>query len=206
LNSNNIYSKTIFHEQSSTSKDKNQIWTHPDMIGISFLYLQNNASKVFQKAIKNVDTFKLYSYELKKEIYNDSDLKQAYFQAISNSSWANYGYLVALEINDNINEEMNRLNQSFGIGIIKLNANPFTSKVLYPAKYHELDFKTIDKLCINNKEFENFIFQIEKLITADEKYIEATKQELEKFCDDYFTSDSEIEKYCKDKHIPWEEE
>ena len=34
---------------------------------------------------------------------------------------------------DNLLEEMSRLNQSFGIGIIELNANPFQSKILFPA-------------------------------------------------------------------------
>ena len=39
LKNTDIYSKTIFHEQSN-GKDSNQIWTHPDMVGIKFLNLQ----------------------------------------------------------------------------------------------------------------------------------------------------------------------
>ena len=58
----------------------------------------------------------LFSYEIKKEINTDYELKKSYFQAVSNSSWANYGYLVAFEISDNLKDEMERLNQSFGIG------------------------------------------------------------------------------------------
>lgn len=34
------------------------------------------------------------------------------FQALSNSSWANYGYLVAFEINEEVMEEMERLNRT----------------------------------------------------------------------------------------------
>ena len=67
LKNSTIYSKTIFHEQSN-GKDNNQIWTHPDMVGIKFLNLQSKASQNFIKSINRVDTFKLYSYELKKEI------------------------------------------------------------------------------------------------------------------------------------------
>jgi hypothetical protein len=48
------------------------------------------------------DTLKLTSYEIKKEIKTDSELKEYYFQAVSNSSWANYGYLVAFEVGDNL--------------------------------------------------------------------------------------------------------
>jgi hypothetical protein len=153
LKNTKIYSKTIFHEQSKYGKDNNQIWTHPDMVGIKFLNLHTKVSQNFLKSINRIDTFKLSSYEIKKEINSDSELKKAYFQAVSNSSWANYGYLVAFEFSDSLSDEMERLNQSFGIGIIELNSNPYQSKILFPANYRELDFKTIDKLCKINKEF-----------------------------------------------------
>ena len=201
LKNTDTYSKTIFHEQSN-GKDNNQIWTHPDMVGIKFLNLQTKASQNFLKSINRVDTFKLSSYELKKEINSDSELKKAFFQAVSNSSWANYGYLVAFEFSDSLNEEIARLNQSFGIGIIELNANPYQSKVLYPAVFRDLDFKTIDKLCKMNKEFEKFIEQTEKLMTANEKYVSSTEKELDEFCDSYFENDTEVENYCKSKNIP----
>ncbi|NLA24538.1 MAG: hypothetical protein GX879_06190, partial [Bacteroidales bacterium] len=150
--------------------------------------------------------FKLSSYELKREINSDSELKKAFFQAVSNSSWANFGYLVAFEFGDSLHEEMARLNQSFGIGIIELNANPYQSKILFPADYRDLDFKTIDKLCKMNKEFEKFIEQTEKLMTASEKYISGAEKELDEFCDSYFENDTEVENYCKEKHIPLNED
>ena len=206
LKNTGIYSKTIFHEQSTYAKDNNQIWTHPDMIGIKFLKLQTKASQNFLKSINRLDTFKINSYEIKKEINSDSDLKKAFFQAVSNSSWANYGYLVALEISNSLNEEMERLNQSFGIGVIILNSNPYKSKILFQAKYRELDFKTIDKLCRMNTEFEKFIEQTEKLMTAEEKYHKSTEKEMDEFCDKYFVNDSEIETYCKENNIPIETE
>lgn len=202
LKNTKIYSKTIFHEHSKNGKDNNQIWTHPDMVGVKFLNLQTKVSQNFLKSINRVDTFKLSSYELKKEINSDTELKKAYFQAVSNSSWANYGYLVAFEFSDSLSDEMERLNQSFGIGIIELNANPYQSKILFPAIYKDLDFKTIDKLCKINKEFEQFIEQTDRLMTAQERYYKSTEKELDEFCDGYFENDSEIEKYCKDKNIP----
>lgn len=205
LKNTDTYSKTIFHEQSN-GKDNNQIWTHPDMIGIKFLNLQTKVSQNFLKSINRVDTFKLSSYELKREINSDSELKKAFFQAVSNSSWANYGYLVAFEFSASLNEEMARLSQSFGIGIIELNANPYQSKVLYPSVFRDLDFKTIDKLCKMNKEFEKFIEQTEKLMTASEKYVSGAEKELDEFCDSYFDNDTEVERYCKEKNIPFNEE
>lgn len=206
LKNTQIYSRTIFHEQSTYGKDSNQIWTHPDMVGIKFLNLQSKTSQNFLKSINRVDTFKISSYELKKEINSDSELKKAFFQAVSNSSWANYGYLVAFEFSDSLSDEIERLSQAFGIGIIELNANPFKSKVLFPAKYRDLDFKTIDKLCKINKDFETFIEQVDKLMTAQERYYKATEKELDEFCDKYFDSDADIEKYCLDKNIPLNED
>lgn len=205
LKNTDTYSKTIFHEKSN-GLDSNQTWTHPDMVGIKFLNLQTKASQNFLKSINRVDTFKMSSYELKKEINSDSELKKAFFQAVSNSSWANYGYLVAFEFSDSLFDEMARLNQSFGIGIIELNANPYTSKVLFPATYHDLDFKTIDKLCKMNNEFEKFIEKTEMLLTATEKYVSAAEKELDEFCDGYFANDTEMENYWNEKNIPTDNE
>ncbi len=204
LKNTGIYSKTIFHEKSKNNKDAHQKWVHPDMVGIKILNLQNKTSQLFQKVVNRADTFKISSYELKKEINTDYELKKCFFQAVSNSSWSNFGYLVALEISDSLNEEMERLNQSFGIGIIKLRPNPYESKILYPSKFKEIDFKTIDKLCKINPQFEKFIEQTEKLLTANDRYVQSMEKELDDFCDNYFNSDSEIEKYCKDKNIPFE--
>jgi len=201
LKNTSIYSKTIPHQQSS-GNDSNQIWTHPDMIGIKFLNLQSKVSQNFLKSINRIDTFKISSYEIKREINSDTDLKKAFFQAVSNSSWANYGYLAAFEYSDNLMDEMERLNQSFGIGIIELQANPYQSKILFQSKHRELDFKTIDKLCKINKEFETFFEQTEKLMTAEERYFKSTEKELDEFCDKYFENDSEIKTYCEEKHIP----
>jgi hypothetical protein len=204
LNSVDIFAKTIFHEK-SIKDDETQKWTHPDIIGVEFLKLQNNVSKNFLKAINVKESFKLYSYEMKKEIRNDYELKKAYFQAVSNSSWANYGYLVAFEIDKRLDDEIRRLNESFGIGVIELFSNPYQSKILYQSKYTELDIKTIDKLCKNNSDFNILIEQLEKLLNADERYYITTEKEFKDICDNYFKNDDEIKKYCKENNIPIEE-
>lgn len=201
LNSINIFSKTILHERSSNNSDKHQKWIHPDMIGINLINLQTKATQQFLKTLNTSDTFKLTSYEIKREINTDYELKETYFQAVSNSSWANYGYLVALEISASLKDEMERLNQSFGIGVIELKANPFESKVLFPAKYKDLDFKTIDKLCKVNKDFTTFIDYVEKILTADDRYVASSKKELTDFCDMFLNTETEIEEYCKKEKI-----
>jgi hypothetical protein len=202
LNSKNIFSKTILHEESKNSKDGHQKWIHPDIIGIEFLNLTSKVNETFMKVLNKADTFKLTSYEIKKEIKTDYELKKCYFQAVSNSSWANYGYLVAFEISDNLKDEMERLNQSFGIGIIELKSNPYESKILFQAKFKELDFKTIDKLCNVNKKYEKFIDSTERMLTVEEKYYKNVKDKFKSFCDEYFISELEAKNYCKNKNIP----
>ena len=101
-------------------------------------------------------------------------------------------------------EEMERLNKAFGIGIIKLNSNPFQSKILFQSRFRDLDFKTIDKLCNMNDRFKQFVSSIDNIMNAKEQYLSGTMKEFEQFCDKYFTNDSETEQYCIDKNIPKE--
>ena len=198
-----IYSKTIFHE-TSTFVDKHQIWIHPDMVGIHFLNLKNTNAEALLHTINREESFTLCSYELKRSIHSDTELKEGFFQAVSNSSWANKGYLVALEFNENLLDEMARLNQAFGIGIIQLAANPFQSKILFESSQRALDFITIDKLSNNNKAFEAWIKDIQACMTASSQHKKASFGELERNSDDYFSEndDAAIEAYCQEKNIP----
>lgn len=204
LKGENVLSKTIFHEHSLSKNDRHQKWIHPDMIGVRFIKHSSSTSQSFLKAVNRKDTFVINSYELKKQINTDYELKESFFQAVSNSSWANHGYLVTFSFNESLKEEMKRLNQSFGIGILKIEAYPHETKVIFPAKRNELDFSTIDKLCIINSDFNQFIAQVQKLITADEVYFNAIEKELETICDKTLKTDTEIKKYCEEKHIPFE--
>jgi hypothetical protein len=103
-------------------------------------------------------------------------------------------------------EEIERLNQAFGIGVIELHANTYRSRVLFQPKYRAIDFKTMDKLCKINKEFDKFIEHTEKLMTATEKYFDDAEKGFDDFCDPYFKNDTEMKKYCLDKNIPWDNE
>lgn len=204
LKSKDIYAKTIFHEESKNSKDDHQKWVHPDIIGVKFVHFKNDTSIKLLKTLEKKDSCELISYELKKEIRNDYDLKKSYFQAVSNSSWANSGYLVAFDIDTKVYQEMERLNKAFGIGVIKLQSNPFESQIIFPSSYRELDYQTIDKLCHINEDYRMFIDQIEKILNADDRYLSSSTDELKKLCDTYLEHDSEIEEYCTQNGIPLE--
>ena len=139
---------------------------------------------------------KLFSFELKKEL-SFSNLKESYFQAVSNSTWANEGYLVVFEeIKDKVLGELRRLNQSFGIGVIKLESEISNSKILLPAKEREIDIPTLNMLIEQSpKDFKPFMKKINKQI---EKGLD-TAIEIEGF--DEVLNDEAMQKYIKDKGI-----
>lgn len=201
LSGKNILSKTIFHESSSRT-DQAQKWVHPDMVGVEYNEIQEPATRSLLKAAETKEYISFYSYELKRTIENDHQLKEYFFQALSNSSWANYGYLVAFEISEDVMEEMARLNRSFGIGIIKLSPYSDDTAVLFPARKNELDYYTIDKLCRINPDFKSFITKVTKVLNAQAEVLEDVKGGLQKFCDKGFSSQEEILAYCDENHIP----
>lgn len=205
LSYNGIMSKTIFHEK-STKVEEHQKWVHPDIVGAKFEERKNKTSNSLFNALSKKDSLKLYSYELKKSIDNDYELKKCFFQAVSNSSWANSGYLVSFDINEELKEELARLNHSFGIGFILLKANPYESQMWFQAKNKPLDFNTIDKLCNINPDFEKFIKFVEATLTADDKHFESSKNAVMAICDDFSKTEEEIKKYCITHHIPFVDE
>lgn len=156
----NCYTKTIFHENSKKNKKGYNEWLHPDIVGIYFPFdrFQGETLKLLETFKENA--YKLYSFEMKLEL-NFSNLRKSYFQAVSNSSWAHEGYLVALNIDDDptFKDELRRLNNAFGIGIIKLDAkNIEQSEIMFTSKINEfLDWETIDRLADENNDFRNFI-------------------------------------------------
>jgi len=81
------------------------------------------------------------------------------------------------------------------VGLIELNANPHQSKVLCTSVFRVLDFKTIDKRCKMNKEFEKFIEQTEKRMTASIKYVFGAEKEPDEFFDAYFANDTKVENH-----------
>lgn len=157
------YSKTIYHENSKNRKKGQNKWLHPDIVSVYFPFSDfNKLTTSVQKSL-SVSSLKLFSFELK--LYLDfSNLREYYFQAVSNSSWANEGYLVCLDIMDDAEliTELQRLNSAFGIGIIKLNKIDLSqSEIIFPAiEKNSLDWITIDRLISENKDFERFMLEI----------------------------------------------
>ncbi len=157
--------KTICHEPCKKGKGGQNKWNYPDIVGVYFPY--NKYQKETLEFLQHTGQkrHKLFSFELKIRI-NFSNLKESYFQAVSNSTWANEGYLVVFEeIEDKVLSELRRLNQSFGIGVIKLESEISNSKILLPAKEREIDIPTLNMLVEQSSEdFKPFMEKINKQI------------------------------------------
>ncbi|MGL2488986.1 HrgA protein [Helicobacter pylori] len=155
------YTKTIFHEESSKSPKGMDRWLYPDMVGVRFLHAElSNANLIaFSKKFDTLPV-KLVSFELKKEI-SVHNCRECYFQAISNSSWANEGYLVGRHIdthNPQLMDLLKRLHASFGIGVIDLRTDEDKSAILLNAKYKEkIDYTVALELSEKNPKFSGFL-------------------------------------------------
>ncbi|WQZ96882.1 COG2958 family protein [Helicobacter pylori] len=163
INNENLkcYTKTIFHEESLKSPKGMDRWLYPDMVGVRFLHaeLSNENLIAFSKKFDTLPV-KLVSFELKKEI-SVHDCRECYFQAISNSSWANEGYLVGRHIdtqNPQLMDLLKRLHASFGIGVIDLRTDEDKSAILLNAKYKEkIDYTVASELSEKNEKFSGFL-------------------------------------------------
>ncbi|GAA7650807.1 COG2958 family protein [Helicobacter pylori] len=155
------YTKTIFHGESLKSPKGMDRWLYPDMVGVRFLHaeLSNENLIAFSKKFDTLPV-KLVSFELKKEI-SVNNCRECYFQAISNSSWANEGYLVGRHIdthNPQLMDLLKRLHASFGIGVIDLKTDEDKSAILLNAKYKEkIDYTVALELSDKNPKFSGFL-------------------------------------------------
>ena len=155
------FTKTIKHQNSKKSEFGE--WVHPDMIGVHFAFSDWSPGVLDVTAATGNPGVKLYSFELKKKL-SFSNLREAFFQAVSNSSWANEGYLVAAEVSDDpeFASELSRLSTSFGIGIISLDLEaPENSEVLFPAEErNQVDWDTVNKLATMNKDVKDLLVRV----------------------------------------------
>ena len=180
-----VITKTILHEKSKGSGY--QSWTHPDIVGFS-IPLDDWSSDVLDfNDLSDRNALTVFSFELKRSL-TKATYRESFFQAVSNSSWAHRGYLVAAEIaeDDDLLAELDRLASSFGIGIIHLNlADLSESRVVYPARIKtELDWETINKLCEQNDDFRKFLQSVKIDVSARKIHradYDAVKPDIEEY-------------------------
>ncbi|MDM8554662.1 hypothetical protein QUF75_08045 [Desulfococcaceae bacterium HSG7] len=154
-----LYCQRIDEKRSKNSYGSggNQ-WLHPDIVAMQTVDKEWN--ELIRACVKHGSgqSVRLWSFEVKKEL-NSSNTRKCFFQAVSNSSWANEGYLVAATIYTKVDQELRMLSALHGIGVILLNTeNPSESEMMLPARSRaEVDWQSVDRLVKENEDFKDFI-------------------------------------------------
>lgn len=164
---NSIGIKTLRIDEKKSPKNNGinyNKWLHADVVG--FKDLSCNYNKVTKDSFNAYSNEKsvLFSFEVKKGRITAANLREYFFQTVSNSSWANYSYLVSEEIEDKTKEELQLLCASFNIGYIQLNENdPIDgSEIVIQAPKTDLDWDMMNRISIN-PDFTQFLYNISKM-------------------------------------------
>ena len=154
-----VLGKRIDEKRSSNSRGPGgNRWLYPDLVGMEDLsqeWHREVKDCVQQYADKKT---KLWSFEV-KILIKRSNAREAFFQAVSNSSWANFGYLVAKEISEDALKELRILSGLHGIGFIRLDVeNPSESEIMLPSREKsDIDWHTVNRLAQENSEFLDYV-------------------------------------------------
>ena len=95
-----VYSKSIDEKRSKNSAGAGgNKWLYPDLVGVEDL--SSGWHREIKECVQHYgdNKTKLWSFEV-KILINRSNVREVFFQTVSNSSWANFGYLVATEISE----------------------------------------------------------------------------------------------------------
>lgn len=157
----NVDSKRIDESRSRNTRGKHgNKWLHPDLVGLEPLNIGWEGVVNDFSQQHGGQRIRLWSFEVKLRL-NNANLRESFFQTVSNSSWANLGYLVAADIDERVMPEIRLLSARHGIGLIKLNPeNPAESQLLLPAEEKpSLDWGVINSLVEQNPDFKAYIMQ-----------------------------------------------
>lgn len=164
----NIYSMRIDEKRSSNTYGKHgNKWLHPDIVGVQDT-AGNWSASIKEITGRDASKLKLWSFEVKLEI-NRSNVREYFFQTVSNSSWANFAYIVAVSVEDKALVELNLLCQAHGIGLLLLSNNSdencdlefYELNFVIPAKENEVvDWNIINRISAVNPDFAKYVDNI----------------------------------------------
>lgn len=180
-----IHAKRI-DEKKTQKREKGAFkWLHPDIVGIQRMGEDlceetMDISRMFPNGGTNKETIKLWSFELKKRV-TLSNIREIFFQTLSNSSWANFAYLVYEEIEEQAEEELKFLCNSYGVGAISFKEDLNTDvnyRIVQVAKEnHVINWAFVDKLISidkgSNADFKAFMVLVKNFIKTG--YLDNTK-------------------------------
>lgn len=160
-----VYAMRIDEKRSSNrSGNGGNEWLHPDLVGMEDLTADWTRELRDCVGVQGERRARLWSFEVKL-LLNRSNARKSFFQAVSNSSWAHFGYLVAATVEgDGTLKELRMLAAAHGIGVIQLDVqSPTESQILIPARERsEIDWDMCNRLTEENGDFAEFIGRIRR--------------------------------------------
>lgn len=130
-------------------------WLYPDIVAIEALTSGMNKEVIGALQHSGERRARVWSFEVKR-LLNRSNVRESYFQAVSNSSWASFGYLAAAEIEGvETLREIQMLYSVHGIGLIEIDMQSPTESVLrIPARERlAIEWSMCSRLADENKDF-----------------------------------------------------
>jgi hypothetical protein len=136
-------------------------WLHPDIVALE--PLDQGWDEIVRSCVRsgNHSSVRLWSFEVKKHL-TKGNVRKYFFQAVSNSSWANFGYLVATGLNSDVEGELQMLASLHGIGVLLLDTESlFDSQILIPAQERSnVDWQSANRIVAENSDFHHYIEQV----------------------------------------------
>lgn len=182
-----IFSMRIEEKKSIKNRGSNgNKWLHPDIVGAQDLS-SSWIDTVKETAQMKSSFLKLWSFEVKKEITR-SNVRECFFQTVSNSSWANYGYLVARKIDEESLNELQILCPAHGIGFMQLVNSEIDSddisesalRIIISAVENKMvDWNIINRIAKDNPDFNEYVNRIKHFYKLGE--LQSTSWKLNKF-------------------------
>lgn len=158
-----VFAKRIDENRSKNKNGpKGNHWLHPDLIG--FQALSENWGDTIRTLVqaRSDPNSRLWSFEVKK-LVNRANVREVFFQALSNSAWANYAYLVAAEISGSGTfEELRMLSSQHGVGLIILgtSADTESSIAIQATERPEVDWTAANRLAEENQDADAVFRQV----------------------------------------------
>ena len=155
-----LFAKRIDEKTASNRRGpQGNRWLFPDLVAMEDLTIDLAGAVRDFHSISGARKFRIWAFEVKL-VLNRSNVRESFFQTVSNSSWANFGYLVASEIqSDETLKELQILCSLHGTGLILLNSsNPDESEIRIPARERQdIDWANANRLAGENRDFMSVI-------------------------------------------------
>jgi hypothetical protein len=158
-----IMTRRIRESTSGNRRGKNgNKWLHPDIVGMKMPGRQ--WSNLVNQCVSALPTRKaeLFSIEVKVRL-TSGNLREAFFQTVSNSLWANYAYLIATEVKgEDTYIELQTLCGLHGVGYLTFDPKtPEASRIVIPArKRDEVDWASVDRIAKENADFTGYLERV----------------------------------------------